>query len=147
MMFEPGNLLYFDPFIFPDGGQPKVKYFLVLADMDNGILLASLPTSKDHVPADIALNQGCVEMPERMVNVFVILAGQTVTDNGFSFKVNTFIYGSNIRSYDSEVFLDQEAEEEVRITLVGKLEKRLFDAIKDCLRNSVAVRKNYKRYL
>ena len=147
MMFEPGNLLFFDPFIFPDGGQPKAKYFLVLADMDNGILLASLPTSKDHVPADVALKQGCLEMPERMVNVFVILAGQTVTDNGFCFKVNTFIYGANIRSYDTEVFLDQQAEEEVRISIVGKLEKSLFNTIKDCLRKSDAVRKNYKRYL
>lgn len=45
------------------------------------------------------------------------------------------------------VFLDQQAEEEVRISIVGKLEKSLFNTIKDCLRKSDAVRKNYKRCL
>ena len=48
-MFSPGNLLYFNPFIFPDGGVPKPKYFLVLAEAGDDVLLASLPTSKDHV--------------------------------------------------------------------------------------------------
>ena len=33
-MFEPGNLLYFEPFIFPDGGEPKNKFFVVLGDVD-----------------------------------------------------------------------------------------------------------------
>lgn len=28
--FEAGAILYFDPFIFQDGGTPKRKYFVVL---------------------------------------------------------------------------------------------------------------------
>ncbi len=69
-MFEEGTLLLFRPFIFPDGGEPKQKFFVVLKNVDGDMLLASLPTSKDHVPADIELKQGCLEIPERMVKVF-----------------------------------------------------------------------------
>ena len=43
--FQQGAILYFDPFIFPDGGSPKPKYFLVLKHVDDTLLLASLPTS------------------------------------------------------------------------------------------------------
>ena len=49
-MFEEGNLLLFRPFIFKNGATPKDKFFLVLEkDIQGGLLLASLPTSKDHV--------------------------------------------------------------------------------------------------
>ena len=44
--FLQGAILYFDPFIFLDGGKPKPKYFLVLKRIDDILLLASLPTSK-----------------------------------------------------------------------------------------------------
>jgi hypothetical protein len=66
-MFEPGNLLYFEPFIFPDGGEPKNKFFVVLGDVDETVLLASLPTSKDHIPSDVEVKSGCLEIAERMV--------------------------------------------------------------------------------
>jgi hypothetical protein len=55
-MFEEGNLLLFRPFIFKNGATPKDKFFLVLGkDIQGGLLLASLPTSKDHVPSDVSL--------------------------------------------------------------------------------------------
>ena len=125
-MFSPGNLLYFNPFIFPDGGTPKPKYFLVLAETGNDVLLASLPTSKDHVPSDLPVVSGCLELPERMVNAYVLLANTPITDNGFSFRVNTFIYGANIKTYDSSAFLSQKQNSETEITLIGKLSDYLF---------------------
>jgi len=30
-MYTPGNILYFTPFYFPNGGKEKNKYFIVLA--------------------------------------------------------------------------------------------------------------------
>jgi len=146
-MFEVGNLLYFEPFIFPDRGNPKAKFFVVLADTGNGLLLGSLPTSKDHVPSDIPVIGGCLELPDRKVNAFAIMANQQITSSGFSFKENTFIYGANIQRYDAEVFLDQEAGGETIISVVGKLDTKLFNDIKDCLKNSDAVRKRFKQYL
>ena len=146
-MFEPGNLLYFNPFIFPDGGNPKPKFFVVLGEVDGSLMLASLPTSKDHIPSDVEVTFGCLEIAERMVNVFIFLAHEMVADNGFSFEVNTFIYGQNIRTYDSSVFLQQQSSGQVEIILKGKLKEDLFNSLKDCLRNSDAVRKKYKKYL
>lgn len=114
-MFEPGNLLYFNPFIFPDGGDPKPKFFIVLGEIDETVLLASLPTSKDHIPSDIEVKSGCLEKPDRMVNAYIFLANEVVTDNGFFFEKNTFIYGQNIKTYNSVAFLGQTASSKVVI--------------------------------
>ena len=56
-MFKEGNLLKFSPFIFKNGACPKNKFFVVLKEAENAMILASLPTSKDHVPADMQLKE------------------------------------------------------------------------------------------
>lgn len=147
IMFEPGNLLYFNPFIFPDGGDPKPKFFVVLGEVDETVLLASLPTSKDHIPSDVEVKSGCLEIPERMVNAYTFLANEVVTDNGFFFEKNTFIYGQNIKTYNTIAFSEQEKAGETEIEFKGKMKADLFTALKDCLRNSDAVRKRFKQYL
>ncbi len=147
IMFEPGNLLYFNPFIFPDGGDPKPKFFVVLGEVDETVLLASLPTSKDHIPSDLEVKSGCLEIPERMVNAYTFLANEVVTDNGFFFEKNTFVYGQNIKTYNTIAFSEQEKAGETEIELKGKMKADLFTALKDCLRNSDAVRKRFKQYL
>jgi hypothetical protein len=146
-MFEPGNLLYFNPFIFPDGGDPKPKFFVVLGEVDETVLLASLPTSKDHIPSDAEVKSGSLEIPERMVNAYAFMANEKVTDTGFFFEKNTFIYGQNIKTYNSLAFLNQTISGETVIEEKGKLIDELFSALKDCLKNSDAVRKKYKKYL
>lgn len=146
-MFEPGNLLYFNPFIFPDGGEPKTKFFVVLGEVEDTVLLASLPTSKDHIPSDVEVTSGCLEIAERMVNAFIFMANEIVTDNGFFFDKNTFIYGQNIKTYNTASFLGQTVSGETVIEEKGKLKDEIFTAIKDCLKNSDAVRKRFKNYL
>lgn len=147
IMFEPGNLLYFNPFIFPDGGDPKPKFFVVLGEVEETVLLASLPTSKDHIPSDVEVTSGCLEIPERMVNAYTFLANEVVTENGFFFERNTFIYGQNIKTYNTTAFTEQEKAGDTEIELKGKIKSDLFTALKDCLRNSDAVRKRFKQYL
>ena len=61
MMYEAGDLLKFSPFEFKNGNQPKPKYFIVLAHIDKKVMMATLPTSKDHVPADVVVKSGCVD--------------------------------------------------------------------------------------
>ncbi len=73
-MIPEGSLLYFDPFVFKNGAPPKAKYFIALANIDESVVLASLPTSKDHIPADIAVVRGTVNMPERAINAYVFEA-------------------------------------------------------------------------
>lgn len=146
-MFEPGNLLYFNPFIFPDGGDPKPKFFVVLGEVDETVLLASLPTSKDHIPSDVEIKSGCLEIAERMVNAFIFQANEVVTDNGFFFDRNTFVYGQSIKTFNRVAFAEQKFAGETEIVLKGKLKNDLFTSLKACLRNSDAVRKRFKKYL
>ena len=98
-MFEEGNLLLFHPFLFKNGAMPQDKFFLVLKKIEDDILLASLPTSKDHVPSDLEVKHGCLNIPERMFNAFVFLIGENVATKedgtSFSFNRNTFIYVSH----------------------------------------------------
>lgn len=147
IMFEPGNILYFNPFIFPDGGEPKPKFFVVLGEVDETVLLASLPTSKDHIPSDVEVISGCLEIPERMVNAYTFLANEVITDNGFFFEKNTFIYGQNIKTYNTVSFLSQQVSGEIEIEKKGKIKDEIFISLKDCLKNSDAVRKKYKKYI
>ena len=97
-MITEGTLLYCDPFVFKNGAAPKPKFFIVLANMDDGVMLASLPTSKDHVPGDVEVVRGAVNIPERAVNAYVFEAGELVTDS-FAFPRRTFVYGEQVDDY------------------------------------------------
>lgn len=153
-MFETGNLLFFKPFIFKNGAIPQNKFMVVLGQEANGnIVLASLPTSKDHVPSDIDIKSGCIDLPERQVNVFVFKAGECIIDqngmkkNDFTFDVNTFIYGSNLDTYPINTFQQQISTEETNVTLIGKLSDELFASLRDCLKNSKMVKNKFKRII
>ncbi len=64
-MFDKGNLLYFEPFLFKNGAPPKNKYMVVLGeDSDGQMILVSLPTSKVHVPGDLEMSAGCIDLPD-----------------------------------------------------------------------------------
>lgn len=54
-----GTLLYCEPFVFKNGATPKPKYCIVLGQIGDKVMMVSLPTSKDHVPADAMMERGC----------------------------------------------------------------------------------------
>lgn len=151
-MFEVGSLLYFEPFIFKNGAKPKNKYMIVLGgDSEGQMILASLPTSKDHVPSDIVVNIGCIDLPNRQVNVFVFPAKKTIayTQQGipFSFKVNTFVYGSDIDSYPVLTLNQQISELSTNVKVIGKLADDCFSTLIKCLKDSKMVKNKFKHML
>lgn len=152
-MFETGNLLFFKPFVFKNGAIPKNKFMVVLGHDENGLwMLASLPTSKDHVPSDVDIKSGCIDLPDRQVNVFVFHAGENITtlQNGmssFSFDVNTFIYGSDLDTYPTTTFQSQIKERITEIVLIGKISDTIFNSLKECLKSSKMVKNKFKRIL
>lgn len=150
-MFEKGNLLLFRPFVFKNGAMPKDKFFLVLENTDGCMLLASLPTSKDHVPSDVEVKHGCIDLSERFVNVFVFLSGEEILckSNGerFSFSKNTFVYGANLDMYQVSQFELQERSAQTQIELVGRIDAELFEELVDCLAGSKMVKNKYRRML
>ena len=130
-MFKEGNLLKFSPFIFKNGACPKNKFFVVLKEAENAMILASLPTSKDHVPADMQLKEGCMEIPDRQINIYIFLAKQNI----------------DIDSYPVTVFQEQIENGETKVELMGRLTEEQFSALKDCLKGSKMTKRRFKRML
>ena len=141
-MFEEGNLLRFEPFLFKNGALPKPKYFVVIKDIDGDLLLASLPTSKDHVPRDIEMRRGCLDISERQLNIFVFLSNEVISidaeGNEFAFPLDTFIYGADIK---------QLQDNDTSILLLGKLQDGIFQELKECLKSSRMVKNKFRRLL
>jgi len=137
-----GTLLYFNPFVFKNGATPKPKYFIVLANMDNGVMLASLPTSKDHVPRDTEVKRGAVNIPERDVNVYVFEAGDQVTES-FAFPRRTFVYGEQVDDYTEDDLNGMGAS----IQNLGVLKPEILADLRACLKQATNIKRKYLKWL
>jgi hypothetical protein len=137
-----GTLLYCDPFVFKNGATPKPKFFIVLANTDDGVMLASLPTSKDHVPGDAEVVRGAVNIPERGVNAYVFEAGDKVTEN-FAFPRRTFVYGEQVDDYTEE---DINAMGST-IQNLGVLKPEILADLKACLKQATNIKRKYVKWL
>lgn len=145
--FQQGAILYFDPFIFPDGGSPKPKYFLVLKRMDDTLLLASLPTSKDFVPSTVEKVHGCIERPDINFNCYYFDPNVMICDNGFSFPIETYVYGYRLQTFSLDSLLLQEITDETTIEECGILTNNEYQALIRCLTNSPEVKRGYRKLL
>ena len=141
-MMTEGTLLYCDPFVFKNGATPKPKYFIVLANTVDGMILASLPTSKDHVPADVEVVRGAVNIPERGVNAYVFEAGDMVTDC-FAFPRRTFVYGEQVDDYTEA---DLHAINS-NIRNLGVLKPELLADLKACIKQAANIKRKYLKWL
>lgn len=139
---KEGTLLYCDPFVFKNGATPKPKYFIVLANTDDGVMLASLPTSMDHVPGDAEVVRGAVNIPERGVNAYVFEAGDQVTDR-FAFPRRTFVYGEQVDDYTEDDLNGMGA----RIEDLGVLKPEIFADLKACLKQATNIKRKYLKWL
>ncbi len=139
---KEGSLLYIDPFIFKNGAPPKAKYFIVLANTPDGAILASLPTSKDHLPVEVAIVRGGVNIPERAINAYVFEAGDMVTES-FSFPRRTFVYGEQVDAYTA----DDLSVMSGNIQNLGVLKPELLEDLKACLKKSSNIKQRFKKLL
>lgn len=142
MTYTEGQLLSFTPFAFKNGAEPKKKYDIVLKHIDDNLMMASLPTSKDHIPSDVSVVAGCIHIPERMVNAYVFMPDKDVTDS-FRFTLPTFIYGEQVDEY-SKKYLDEMDSE---IESLGIIHEKLFVELKTCLRQSSLLKRRYRKFL
>lgn len=141
-MYQTGELIKFSPFVFKNGNQPKPKYCIVLGQIDDRVMMVSLPTSKDHVPTDAMVERGCVDIPERGVNAFVLNPNDKVTAS-FSFPSPTFVYGEQVDEYEQK-FLDEMGSTVERL---GQVDSALFQAIKDCVKKARLLRRKFRHLL
>lgn len=151
-MFEEGNILYFEPFHFENGNTPKPKYFLVLKKLHEQVVLASLPTSHDHIPASFPKVHGCIEEAAINFNCYYFQADKPIARNeataqDFAFPKDTYIYGYRIARFDVAAFISQMENQLTTVTLKGRLFPNEYRALTDCLKHSAAVKRIFKKLL
>jgi hypothetical protein len=146
-MFEIRNILFFDPFYFKNGNTAKAKYFIVLKIIENKAILASLPTSKDHIPYFVELKDGCVDLPDININCFVITPEMQVTECGKHFQQNTFLYGQHIDDFEIALMKELYPLENTDFIIWGKMKKQLYIQMIRCFLNSKSIKRKYKAIL
>ena len=118
------------------------KYCIVLGQINDKVMMANLPTSKDHVPLDVMVEHGCVDIPERGVNAFVFNPSDQVTSS-FRFPRPTFVYGEQVDEYEQK-YLDEMGGTVERL---GKIDPVMFQTIKDCIKKARLLRRKYRKLL
>ena len=141
-MYQTGELIKFSPFVFKNGNQPKPKYCIVLGQIDDKVMMVSLPTSKDHVPSDVTLEHGCVDIPERGVNAVVFSPNDQVSSS-FRCPRPACVYGEQVDEYEQK-YLDEMGGTVERL---GQIDPIMFQAIKDCLKKARLLRRKYRKLL
>lgn len=146
-MFLAGQLLYFDPFHFDNGNESKPKYFLVLKVIDNTAILASLPSSKKHLPQDQKIIHGCLDIPDSCINCYIFEATRPITKNGWSFPLDTLLYGNWIADFNVKELAVMYPLPGVDYDIVGELLDEELENIIECFSNSSTVKRRYRRIL
>jgi len=146
-MFSERDILYFSPFYFKNGNKPKNKFFVVLKELDGKTIIASLPTSHDHIPKQSEVDRGCIEIIESCLNCFVMSPLEEVTECGKKFRVPTYMYGSLIDEYEVEYLENMLANKNCSYEIWGRMKLDLFSQLLDCFRTSKFVKKKYQRAL
>lgn len=146
-MYTAGKLIYFDPFYFKNGSASKPKYFLVLKVVDDKVVLASLPSSKEYIPRQIQVEHGCIEIPEGCISCYVFKANVSITVDGWSFELDTFLYGQWIDDFEIEQLNDQYPVENIDYKIVGELTPEELQNVIKCFSSSASVKRKFKRML
>ncbi len=65
---------------------------MVLKSYPNGMMLISLPSSKDYIPTNIQKKHGCTNIPEKQIGCYFFQNNIPITEFCFSFPLDTYLY-------------------------------------------------------
>ena len=146
-MFTEGVVLYISPFYFKNGNTSKNKYFIVLKVVGNQLVIASLPTRSNKAPSLIQTEHGCNNDTERCFNCYVCQANKVITENGFSFPINTYVYGNEVEDYALQTLQLNYRIEGVDYEIMGTLTKQDYGDLCACLKQSTSIKRGIKKHL
>lgn len=146
-MLKSKDILYFTPYIFDNGTPSKPKYFIVLHVDASEVILATLPTSKDHVPNQIIKKHGCINNPAMMFNCYYFEKERAVCTNGFAFPRDTYVYAEEVGAFSKEKMLQYYPEEGIDYTKIGILTDDEFKGILNCFKVSKNLKRGIRRQL
>jgi len=146
-MYTQGNIIYFTPFYFPNGNTCKPKYFIVLLSEENSLIIAGLPTRVDHVPSFIEKKHGCISNDKINFNCYFFEKNLPITESGWSFPLDTHIYGDEIDFFDKNRFDQIYKVAGVDYEVIGKLKDSELNQMINCFKNSRATLNKVRRKL
>lgn len=150
MTLEPGTIVYFTPFYFPDGqSAAKPKYFIFLCKDGDNALVATLPTRTDRTPLGAVKTHGCIAANGANFSSYYFQPGKPIATNGWFFpdKNPTYIYPRWVETYDRKIFDDIYVVEGVDYQIMGRLTKAEYEALLKCISESNDAKMKYKRLL
>jgi hypothetical protein len=146
-LYADGHIIRFTPFYFKNGDPCKDKYFIVLKNIEDRVIVASLPTSGRHASTLIEIAHGCVDLPERCFHCFVFEANRKITSNGFFFPLPTFIYANEVDSYEQSTLKENHGKENVDYEIMGRLNEEEYNAIFKCMANNKSIKRGLRKML
>ena len=111
------------------------------------VVLASLPSSKVHLPTAVPLVHGCVEEPENGINCYIFEANRPITQCGWSFPLPTFLYGMWLDDFEIATLETNYSISGVDYEIIGMLNPEELQAVISCFKESATVKRKYKRML
>jgi hypothetical protein len=147
-LFVERQVLFFRPFYFKDGGAPENKFFVILKNIDNVSIVASLPTKVNNAKSLINIPHGCINIDDRKFSCYIFEAGRPVCENGFYFKLPTHMYGDQVNDYQLDsITKGGTIKEGVEYDVAGFLTEVEFTDIYKCLSDNNSTKGRIKRLL
>jgi hypothetical protein len=146
-VYTPGKLLYFDPFYFKNGNPDRRKYFLVLKIIDENVIIACLPSSKNHLPASQPIVHGCLEITDACISCYIFEANRPITKDGWFFNLDTILYGGWLDDFNINDMNSKYSIAGVDYEIIGELTDQELENVIKCFSNSSVVKNRYKRAL
>jgi len=146
---EPGTIVYFPQFYFPDGAPAKPKYFIYLCSGGSDMLVAALPTRTDRTPPGATKEHGCIQANGAAFSSYYFQPGVPITAEGWFFPDPnpTYIYPRWVATYSQSIFEDIYSVEGVDYEIKGRLTQAEYEALVKCISGSDDAKMKYKRML
>lgn len=147
MQCKPFEILYFPTFHFKNNAPPKPKFFITLKNLDDEIIVVSLPSSQDFIPDNIKL-EGCIEYPDKCISCFCFLRNSDICDDtDFKFSKDTFIYANAVDSYSLSKLKEHYPIKDIDYFVKGTLSETFKNSLHKCLMNSHDLKRKIKKIL
>ena len=112
------------------------------------MIIATLPTSQNFVPyGEASIKDGCIDMPGIGFRCFCFIKDKCVTNTGFSFPLDTFIYGRGVEDYSIETLSLTYRVENIDYVKCGQINDEIYLDLLHCLKDASNIKRKFKRMI
>ena len=148
MELKEGQLLFFPKFVFSNGEVSEGKFFLVLKNVAQDVILVSLPSSRKNIPAKLYNHTGCYYDEASRLSFYAFRRGVAITECGFTFDKDTLLYGNYLQTYSKSSIKSKYPTEGEDYQVKGVVCREVMIAIHKCFREAKSVvKRKYQRML